>query len=97
MGILMLALMGLFIDGDPHQLNALKMWLAMIVNIVATIAFVWQGLVQIGPMLALTAGAIAGGYLAARMAQRLAPGRLRIVVVLLGFLLSIWFAYRAWF
>ena len=97
MGILMLALMGLFIDGDLHQLNALKMWLAMIVNIVATIAFLWQGLVQIGPMMALAAGAFSGGYLAARLAQRLAPGRLRIVVVILGFILSFWFAYRAWF
>lgn len=97
MGILMLALMGLFIDGDLHQLNALKMWLAMIVNIIATVAFVWQGLVQIGPMLAIAAGALSGGYLAARMAQRVAPGRVRIVVVFLGFLLSLWFAYRAWF
>lgn len=96
MGILMLALMGLAIDGDLHQLNALKMWLAMVVNIVATAAFVWQGLVQLRPMLALAAGALAGGYLAARLAQRWAPGRLRIVVVVLGFALSFWFAYRAW-
>ncbi len=96
MGILMLALMGLFIEGDLHQLNALKMWLAMIVNVVATAAFVWQGLVQLKPMLAIAAGALLGGYLAARLAQRIDPDRLRIFVVILGFALSLWFAYRAW-
>lgn len=95
MGILMLALMGLFIEADLHQLNAIKSWLAVLVNVVATGAFLYQGLVQLGPMLALGAGSLAGGYLTARIVQRVPPSRVRVVVVALGFILSAWCFWRA--
>lgn len=95
MGILMLALMGLFVEGDLHQLNAIKSWLSVLVNVVATGAFLYQGLVQLRPMLALGAGALVGGYLTARTVQKVPPGRVRVVVVGLGFVLSGWCFWRA--
>lgn len=95
MGILMLALFGVFIDGDIHQLNGVKAWSAVLVNVVATAVFVYQGLVQLWPMLAIGSGALAGGYLAARNVQKLSPRHLRAIVVSLGLVLSMWCAWRA--
>lgn len=96
MGILMLAVMGLCIDGDLHELNALKAWLALLVNVLAMGAFVLQGLVVLVPALVLAAGAISGGYLMARLAPRLHADKLRRAVVVFGLILTVWFAQRAW-
>jgi uncharacterized membrane protein YfcA len=95
MGILMLAMMGLFMEGDLHQFNALKAWLAVLVNVIATLMFLYQGLVQIKPMVALSVGALLGGYLAARGVQKVDPSRLRAGVVTLGLALSAWCAWQA--
>lgn len=95
MGILMLALLGLFVEGDLHQQNALKAMLTVLVNIVATGVFLAQGLIELGPMVALGSGALLGGYLAARHVQKVDPRRLRIAVVALGMALSGWYGSRA--
>lgn len=95
MGILMLAMMGLFIEGDLHQFNALKAWLAVLVNVVATAMFLYQGLVQPGPTLVLGIGALTGGYLTARNVKKIAPARLRGIVVVIGLALSVWCGWHA--
>jgi uncharacterized membrane protein YfcA len=95
MGILMLALMGVLIEGDLHEFNAVKAWLAVLVNVVATVIFISQGLVELRPMLALGTGALLGGYLTARNVQKVHPARLRIFVVTFGLLLAAWCTYRA--
>jgi uncharacterized membrane protein YfcA len=95
MGILMLAMMGLFMEGDLHQLNALKAWLAVLINVIAAVMFLYQGLVQVRPMLAIGTGALLGGYLTARNVQKLDPGRLRVGVVTLGLALSAWCTWQA--
>lgn len=95
MGILMLALMGVLIEGDLHEFNAIKAWLAVLVNVVATAIFLAQGLVELRPMLALGTGALLGGYLTARNVQKVAPARIRVFVVSFGLILAIWCTWRA--
>lgn len=95
MGILMIAVMGLIVEADLNELNGLKSALALLVNVLATAAFLYRGLVLLVPTLALGAGALVGGYLSARGAQKVAPGKLRIFIVLIGLGLSVWFGLRA--
>ena len=95
MGILMLAYLGLMVEGDLHELNALKTWLGLVINLVASALFVGKGLVQLWPAVALTIGSILGGYGAAVFSQRANPDKLRKAIVVYGFLMSGWFAYRA--
>ena len=96
MGILMLALMGLFIDGDIHEHNALKAWLGLLVNLLAGVLFWQQGLLDLRAMLAVGVGSLVGGYVAARVAQRVNAEHLRRAIVGLGVILALWFAARAW-
>lgn len=95
MGIMMLAVYGVFLDGTIHDMNAVKNALAVIINLVASILFLHFRMVWIWPALALMIGAIIGGYVVARVSQRMQPDLLRKGVIALGFLLSIWFTLRA--
>lgn len=95
MGILMLALLGLIAAGDIHRHNAIKNTLGLFINLTASIIFVVKGLVLLVPCLALMAGAVVGGYVAAHFSQKVAAEKLRIVIVIYGFLMTAWFAWRA--
>jgi len=94
MGILMLAVMGLFIDANIHELNAIKNWLGLVINFAASVVFLTQGLVILVPGLALMAGSIVGGYFGARMSQKVDSEKLRKVIVVYGFVMCGWFTYK---
>jgi uncharacterized protein len=94
MGILMLAVLGLFIEGSIHELNAIKAWLGVLINFAATVMFVAGGLVRPWPALALMIGGIIGGYLAARLSQKIDANRLRKGIVVLGLALTGWFTWK---
>ena len=94
MGIVMLAVFGLFIEGTLHELNAMKAWLGVAINLVASMFFLGEGLLWLVPGFSIMAGAIAGGYLSARLSQRVDPDKLRRGIVVLGAALTVWF-FRA--
>lgn len=94
MGIMMLGIMSLFVDGDMNELNALKNWLAVIINFGASVILIMQGLVLLLPAIALMAGALIGGYFSAYFTQRVPSETLRKVIVVYGLLMSLWFFYR---
>lgn len=96
MGIIMLALFGLFVEGTLHEHNALKNSLAVTVNIVASFFFLQDGLLWITPGVFCMGGAITGGYLSARLATRIDPVKLRRFIVALGLSMTVWFIYQAW-
>lgn len=96
MGIIMLALFGLFVEGTLHEHNALKNGLAVTVNIVASLFFLQAGLLWIVPGLFCMSGAITGGYVSARLATRIDPVKLRRVIVGLGLAMTLWFIWQAW-
>lgn len=91
MGILMLAVLGLFVEGTIHELNAVKTWLGLLINLVASVFFLGKGLIVLWPGLALMAGAIAGGYFSARLSQRVDAEKLRKGIVALGLAMAAWF------
>jgi len=94
MGILMLAYLGLMSDGTIHEMNAVKQWLGLAINLVASIIFLSKGLVWWAPGLALTGGAVLGGYAAAKVSPRVDSDRMRQAIVVLGFAMAVWFTIR---
>lgn len=95
MGILMLAAFGLFLEGDLHRLNAVRNWLAFVINLVAAVLLLVRGLVWPRQALVLMAGALVGGYLAARISRRVDAEQLRRGIVILGLILTLWFGAQA--
>ena len=95
MGIMMLALFALTMEGDLHELNAVKNWLSLIVNFVCSGVFLWKGLVLPLEGGLLLVGGLIGGYVAANVSQRFDPNRLRSVIAVYGLGMAAWFFYRA--
>jgi uncharacterized membrane protein YfcA len=83
-GILLLAIMGLTLKEDLQRINALKIVLSMFVNLVAGVIFLFFADVAWLPVALIAAGSVVGGQLGARYGQRLAPGALRAVIVVVG-------------
>jgi uncharacterized membrane protein YfcA len=83
-GVLLLALLGIAVDDDLQRHNAVKNVLAMLVNLVSGIVFVFVAPVS-WPVVGLVAlGSIVGGLLGARIGRRLPPIVLRGVIVVVG-------------
>jgi uncharacterized membrane protein YfcA len=88
-GILMLAALGLLGFTDIHRMNALKNLLAICINGVAAVYFIFSGSVIWTDVLVMTFAAIAGGYSGARLAYRLGRRFVRLAVILIGLIMSI--------
>jgi uncharacterized membrane protein YfcA len=85
MGILMLAALGLIGLTDMHQMNGLKNVLAVCINGIAAIYFVFAKSVNWNDVVIMMAGTIVGGFLGARLARRLGRVFVRRFVVAIGF------------
>jgi len=83
-GILMLAALGLLGLTDIHQMNGLKNFLAICINIVAAAYFMLWGPVQWATAIVMIAGALVGGYGGADLARRLGRTFVRRAVIAIG-------------
>jgi uncharacterized protein len=83
-GILLLAILGLAVDEDLQRINALKVVLAGLVNLVAGIVFVFAAHVAWLPALLIAVGSVIGGILGASQGRRLPPPALRALIVVVG-------------
>jgi uncharacterized membrane protein YfcA len=84
-GILLLAILGLSFEGeDLQRINALKVVLAGLVNLVAGVVFVFAAHVSWLVALLIAIGSTIGGVLGARYGRRLPPAALRAVIVVVG-------------
>ncbi len=95
MGIMMLACFSLYMDGNTHELNAVKNWLGLVINFTCSIVFFIKKLVLWQPALVLACGAMVGGYLAARFSQRFNPNKLRFAIAAYGYVMGSFFVWRA--
>ncbi len=83
-GILLLAILGLSIDDELQRLNALKVILAGLVNLIAGVIFVFAATVAWVPALLIALGSVIGGAIGARGGRRLPQPLLRGLIVLVG-------------
>lgn len=93
-GILMLAALGVLGQNNIHEMNALKVLLALLINAIAAFYFVGAGSVLWTEALTMAAGALAGGYAGARLALRLGPPLVRAFVSTVGFFVAFYFLLR---
>lgn len=85
-GVLLFAILGIALDDDIQRVNALKVVLAGLVNLVASIVFVVaaQDHLAWGAVALVAAGSALGGQLGARVGRRLPAPALRAVIVVVG-------------
>jgi uncharacterized membrane protein YfcA len=83
-GVLLLGLMGVLVQESLQRINAVKNVLALLVNLVAGVVFVFIAHVAWVAVLLVAMGSLAGGWLGARVGRRLPPLALRAVIVVVG-------------
>lgn len=93
-GILMLATLEWMGHRNIHLMNGLKNWGGLCINLVAAGLFIAGGIVHWPVALSLAAGGLLGGYVGARMAQRVAQATVRRAVVAIGFAAFAWLLFR---
>jgi len=94
MGIMMLASFALGGMLDIHEMNALKTFLGVAINVLALGEFIIKGIVAWTPGLIMIAGSILGGYCGAMFARTVDPKWIRGVVVVIGWSMTVYFFIR---
>jgi uncharacterized protein len=88
-GVILLALLGIFIADDLQRLNGVKNVLALIANGVAAVLFVFSAHVVWEVAALLAVGSIVGGQVGAQVGRRLAAPVLRVCIVIVGLVAAI--------
>lgn len=83
-GVILIALLAIFLSDRLQRLNALKNALAFLVNGIAALLFIALAHVAWGAAGLVAAGAVPGGQLGATVGRRLPPLLLRVVIVVVG-------------
>ncbi len=83
-GIVLIALLGIFVLDDLQRLNGAKNVLAMTVNVVAGIVFVFATHIDWAVVACIAAGSIVGGQVGATVGRKLDPRALRALIVIVG-------------
>jgi uncharacterized membrane protein YfcA len=93
-GFLIISLLSLFGFEDLNEMNAMKVVSTTLANGMACILFAFSGKVEWRYCLAAMVTCAIGGYLSARVAQRLNPRFLRGLVVAIGLGMAAYFFWR---
>ena len=93
-GILVLSLLAVLGMEDIHAMNGMKTLLVSVANGVAIVTFILARVIVWPQGLLMVAGAAAGGYGGAYVAQRMNPQHVRWLVIAIGFGMSAYFFYR---
>lgn len=94
LGVILLAVLGIHLADDLQHLNGLKSAVSVLVNTVALVAFAAFGPVDWMSVAVVAPASLAGGYVGAGLARRLAPEALRTTVVAFGVVVAVWLFLR---
>lgn len=85
-GILLVGILGVFLQGTLQHANAIKNVLVLAVNLVAAVSYMLFAFDRIDwwVVLLIAVGSLAGGFLGSLIGRRLPPAVLRSVIVVLG-------------
>lgn len=85
-GILLMGVMGVLLPESMHRMNAAKNLLALIVNVVAALAYILVASARISWAASglIAVGSLIGGWLGAHYGRRLSPNALRAVILIVG-------------
>jgi uncharacterized membrane protein YfcA len=88
-GILMLASLGFLGLAHIHEMNTLKTVLSSLINLVAAAWFIFAGLIHWPKAGVMTFGAMVGYFLGSHFSQRISQKRVRLLITVIGFALSL--------
>lgn len=94
LGVILLAVLGIFVADHLQRLNALKAAISLLVNSIALVAFALFGPVDWGAVAIVAPASLLGGYVGGRLARRLSPDVLRTTIVVFGVVVAVWLALR---
>jgi uncharacterized membrane protein YfcA len=97
LSVIILAVLGLILNDSLTRLNALKQGIAFVTNIAAALFFVFSGQVNWLAALVMAVGALLGGAIGGRLASRIKPNMLRLIVVIIGFTVGIIYLIKTFF
>lgn len=83
-GIILIAVLSIFLDDELQRLNASKNVLAMSVNAVASVVFIFSTEVDWKVVATIAIGSTIGGQIGAHVGRRLNPQVLRAAIVVVG-------------
>ena len=83
-GIMVLAILSLSLDDELQRLNAVKVILTGLVNLVSGIVFIFAAHVAWGAAGLIAGGSLLGGVIGSRYGRRLSPTALRAIIVVVG-------------
>ncbi|MEO3811309.1 sulfite exporter TauE/SafE family protein [Sphaerisporangium sp. B11E5] len=83
-GVVLIALLGIFLDDHLQRVNAAKNMLSLLVNSAAAVLFALFAPVDWWAVLWISLGSTLGGFLGAGVGRRLSPRLLRGVIVVVG-------------
>jgi len=96
MSVMLLAILSVSHGDEFRAANVLKNLLSGLTSFVAVVVFVLQGVVAWPPTIVMMAGAIVGGFLGGRLARVLPPDIVRWIVIVVGTILTLVYAWRDW-
>ena len=96
MGVMLLAILSGSDPDDFRATNVIKNLLSGLTSLVAVVVFVVQGMVAWPPTMVMMSGALVGGFLGGRLARVLPPTLIRGVVITVGAILTVIYAWRYW-
>ena len=96
-GILMLGVFSLATGGDYRAANVAKNFVSSLNGLAATLVFATHDAVLWPQTLALAAGTIGGGLIGAHMARVIPRNVVRVLIVVVGVVLTVALARRYWF
>ena len=91
LSVIILAVLGLFLDDTLTRLNALKQCISFATNVAAALFFLFSGLIIWPLALVMAAGALIGGAAGGHIAGRIDPGQLRWTIVAIGTAVGLYF------
>ncbi|WP_214322202.1 sulfite exporter TauE/SafE family protein [Nonomuraea sediminis] len=94
MGVLLLAILGLFLHDNLHRVNAIRAALSLVISTVSVVAFSLFGPVRWEAVAVIAPASLVGGFLGTRLARMMSPNVLRGVVVVFGLGVSAVLALR---
>ncbi|MFZ1996795.1 MAG: sulfite exporter TauE/SafE family protein [Solirubrobacteraceae bacterium] len=83
-GIMVLAILSVSLDDELQRLNAVKVVLTGLVNLISGIVFIFAAHVAWGAAGLIAGGSLLGGVIGARAGRRLSPTALRAIIVVVG-------------
>jgi uncharacterized membrane protein YfcA len=83
-GILLMAILTLSVEDKLQRLNAVKVVLTGLVNLVSGVVFIFAAHIAWAPAGLIAAGSLLGGIVGARAGRRLKPSALRAIIVVVG-------------